>query len=70
MAKAKGISCLNSKFRSLSITVFFCPTCDMFVVNFARRQGFLIEPDFELAGGLTLTCTVRKAVTLRDRSIR
>ncbi|MBK2848553.1 hypothetical protein FKK67_02285 [Escherichia coli] len=60
MAKAKGIKLPQFKVPLFEhTTVFFCPTCDMFY-EFCDKAGIPIEPDFELAGGLTLTCTGEK----------
>ncbi|MGT7960454.1 hypothetical protein ACRWV7_16285 [Escherichia coli] len=60
MAKAKGIKLPQFKVPLFEhTTVFFCPTRDMFY-EFCERAGIPIEPDFELAGGLTLTCTGEK----------
>ncbi|MFX0334165.1 hypothetical protein ACOJ2K_08815 [Escherichia coli] len=57
MAKAKGIKLPQFKFPLFEhTTVFFCPTREMFY-EFCEKAGIPIEPDFELAGGLTLTCT-------------
>ncbi|HCX7338486.1 TPA: hypothetical protein OZ525_001344 [Escherichia coli] len=60
MAKAKGIKLPQFKVPLFEhTTVFFCPTRDMFY-EFCEKAGIPIEPDFELAGGLTLTCTGEK----------
>lgn len=60
MAKGKGIKLPQFKVPLFEhTTVFFCPTRDMFY-EFCERAGIPIEPDFELAGGLTLTCTGEK----------
>lgn len=60
MAKAKGIKLPQFKVPLFEhTTVFFCPTRDMFY-EFCEKAGIQIEPDFELAGGLTLTCTGEK----------
>ncbi|HBB8525093.1 TPA: hypothetical protein J4358_001746 [Escherichia coli] len=60
MAKAKGIKLPHFKVPLFEhTTVFFCPTRDMFY-EFCEKAGIPIEPDFELAGGLTLTCTGEK----------
>lgn len=60
MAKAKGIKLPQFKVPLFEhTTVFFCPTRDMFY-EFCDKAGIPIEPDFELAGGLTLTCTGEK----------
>ncbi|HGT6858694.1 TPA: hypothetical protein ACM35M_000120 [Escherichia coli] len=60
MAKAKGIKLPQFKVPLFEhTTVFFCPTCEMFY-EFCEKAGIPIEPDFELAGGLTLTCTGEK----------
>ncbi|EMR0841756.1 hypothetical protein WI992_002682 [Escherichia coli] len=60
MAKAKGIKLPQFKIPLFEhTTVFFCPTCEMFY-EFCEKAGIPIEPDFELAGGLTLTCTGEK----------
>ncbi|HBP7873035.1 TPA: hypothetical protein L6J78_000352 [Escherichia coli] len=57
MAKAKGIKLPQFKIPLFEhATVFFCPTREMFY-EFCEKAGIPIEPDFELAGGLTLTCT-------------
>lgn len=57
MAKAKGIKLPQFKVPLFEhTTVFFCPTREMFY-EFCEKAGIPIEPDFELAGGLTLTCT-------------
>lgn len=57
MAKAKGIKLPQFKIPLFErTTVFFCPTREMFY-EFCEKAGIPIEPDFELAGGLTLTCT-------------
>lgn len=57
MAKAKGIKLPHFKIPLFEhTTVFFCPTREMFY-EFCEKAGIPIEPDFELAGGLTLTCT-------------
>lgn len=57
MAKAKGIKLPHFKIPLFEhATVFFCPTREMFY-EFCEKAGIPIEPDFELAGGLTLTCT-------------
>lgn len=57
MAKAKGIKLPQLKIPLFEhTTVFFCPTREMFY-EFCEKAGIPIEPDFELAGGLTLTCT-------------
>ncbi|HAW5044925.1 TPA: hypothetical protein JLX96_002055 [Escherichia coli] len=60
MAKAKGIKLPQFKVPLFEhTTVFFCPTREMFY-EFCEKAGIPIEPDFELAGGLTLTCTGEK----------
>ncbi|HBH5395672.1 TPA: hypothetical protein KTV76_001849 [Escherichia coli] len=60
MAKAKGIKLPQFKIPLFEhTTVFFCPTREMFY-EFCEKAGIPIEPDFELAGGLTLTCTGEK----------
>lgn len=60
MAKAKGIKLPQFRVPLFEhTTVFFCPTCEMFY-EFCEKAGIPIEPDFELAGGLTLTCTGEK----------
>lgn len=60
MAKAKGIKLPHFKVPLFEhTTVFFCPTREMFY-EFCEKAGIPIEPDFELAGGLTLTCTGEK----------
>lgn len=60
MAKAKGIKLPHFKIPLFEhTTVFFCPTREMFY-EFCEKAGIPIEPDFELAGGLTLTCTGEK----------
>ncbi|MCU6253740.1 hypothetical protein KWH41_02415 [Escherichia coli] len=60
MAKAKGIKLPQFKVPLFEhTTVFFCPTREMFY-EFCEKAGIQIEPDFELAGGLTLTCTGEK----------
>ncbi len=60
MAKAKGIELPQFKVPLFEhTTVFFCPTREMFY-EFCEKAGIPIEPDFELAGGLTLTCTGEK----------
>lgn len=60
MAKAKGIKLPQFKIPLFEhTTVFFCPTSEMFY-EFCEKAGIPIEPDFELAGGLTLTCTGEK----------
>ncbi|ELP4045581.1 hypothetical protein QUQ62_000124 [Escherichia coli] len=60
MAKAKGIKLPQFKIPLFEhTTVFFCPTREMFY-EFCEKAGVPIEPDFELAGGLTLTCTGEK----------
>ncbi|ENB7696599.1 hypothetical protein ABIN28_002578 [Escherichia coli] len=60
MAKAKGIKLPQFKIQLFEhTTVFFCPTREMFY-EFCEKAGIPIEPDFELAGGLTLTCTGEK----------
>ncbi|MDN1876655.1 hypothetical protein FCZ52_19800 [Escherichia coli] len=60
MAKAKGIKLPQFKVPLFENTiVFFCPTREMFY-EFCEKAGIPIEPDFELAGGLTLTCTGEK----------
>lgn len=57
MAKAKGIKLPQLKVPLFEhTTVFFCPTREMFY-EFCEKAGIPIEPDFELARGLTLTCT-------------
>ena len=57
MAKAKGIKLPQFKVPLFEhTTVFFCPTREIFY-EFCEKAGIPIEPDFELAGGLTLTCT-------------
>lgn len=57
MAKSKGIKLPQFKIPLFEYTtVFFCPTREMFY-EFCEKAGIPIEPDFELAGGLTLTCT-------------
>ncbi|HAL6144595.1 TPA: hypothetical protein RUT62_000904 [Escherichia coli] len=57
MAKGKGIKLPHFKIPLFEhTTVFFCPTREMFY-EFCEKAGIPIEPDFELAGGLTLTCT-------------
>ncbi|MCN7589889.1 hypothetical protein ML015_15905 [Escherichia coli] len=57
MAKAKGIRLPHFKIPLFEhTTVFFCPTREMFY-EFCEKEGIPIEPDFDLAGGLTLTCT-------------
>lgn len=57
MAKAKGIKLPQFKIPLFEhTTVFFCPTREMFY-EFCEKAGIPIEPDSELAGGLTLTCT-------------
>ena len=57
MAKAKGIKLPHFRIPLFEhTTVFFCPTREMFY-EFCEKAGIPIEPDFELAGGLTLTCT-------------
>ncbi|EFN3802811.1 TPA: hypothetical protein ACUSUG_004400 [Escherichia coli] len=57
MAKAKGIKLPHFKIPLFEhTTVFFCPTREMFY-EFCEKAGIPIEPDFELAGGLILTCT-------------
>lgn len=57
MAKAKGIKLPHFKIPLFEhTTVFFCPTREMFY-EFCEKAGIPIEPHFELAGGLTLTCT-------------
>ncbi|HHW0730587.1 TPA: hypothetical protein ACUSWC_002773 [Escherichia coli] len=57
MAKVKGIKLPQFKIPLFEhTTVFFCPTREMFY-EFCEKAGIPIEPDFELAGGLTLTCT-------------
>lgn len=57
MAKAKGIKLPQFKIPLFEhTTVFFCPTREMFY-EFCEKAGIPIEPDFELTGGLTLTCT-------------
>ncbi|EJM2037640.1 hypothetical protein NN568_001102 [Escherichia coli] len=57
MDKAKGIKLPQFKIPLFEhTTVFFCPTREMFY-EFCEKAGIPIEPDFELAGGLTLTCT-------------
>ncbi|MBW0059806.1 hypothetical protein [Escherichia coli] len=57
MAKGKGIKLPQFKIPLFEhTTVFFCPTREMFY-EFCEKTGIPIEPDFELAGGLTLTCT-------------
>lgn len=57
MAKAKGIKLPQFKIPLFEhTTVFFCPTREMFY-EFCEKAGIPIEPDFELAGGLTLACT-------------
>lgn len=57
MAKAKGIKLPQFKIPLFEhTTVFFCPTREMFY-EYCEKAGIPIEPDFELAGGLTLTCT-------------
>ncbi|EIB5771511.1 hypothetical protein K9B21_001115 [Escherichia coli] len=57
MAKAKGIKLPQFKIPLFEhTTVFFCPTREMFY-EFCEKAGIPIEPDFELVGGLTLTCT-------------
>lgn len=57
MVKAKGIKLPQFKVPLFEhTTVFFCPTREMFY-EFCEKAGIPIEPDFELAGGLTLTCT-------------
>ncbi|HFN7078830.1 TPA: hypothetical protein ACHGQH_000305 [Escherichia coli] len=57
MAKAKGIKLPQFKIPLFEhTTVFFCPTREMFY-EFCEKAGIPIEPDFELAGGLTLTYT-------------
>ncbi len=57
MAKAKDIKLPQFKIPLFEhTTVFFCPTREMFY-EFCEKAGIPIEPDFELAGGLTLTCT-------------
>ena len=60
MAKGKGIKLPQFKVPLFEhTTVFFCPTREMFY-EFCEKAGIPIEPDFELAGGLTLTCTGEK----------
>lgn len=60
MAKAKGIKLPQFKVPLFEhTTVFFCPTREMFY-EFCEKAGIPIEPDFEPAGGLTLTCTGEK----------
>lgn len=60
MAKAKGIKLPQFKVPLFEhTTVFFCPTREMFY-EFCEKAGIPIESDFELAGGLTLTCTGEK----------
>ncbi|HDQ6455369.1 TPA: hypothetical protein QBC56_002896 [Escherichia coli] len=60
MAKAKGIKLPQFKVPLFEhTTVFFCPTREMFY-EFCEKAGIPIEPDFELAGGLTLICTGEK----------
>lgn len=60
MAKGKGIKLPQFKVPLFEhTTVFFCPTRDMFY-EFCEKAGIPIEPDLELAGGLTLTCTGEK----------
>ncbi|EEY6349995.1 hypothetical protein DP960_002217 [Escherichia coli] len=57
MAKGKGLKLPHFKIPLFEhTTVFFCPTREMFY-EFCERAHIPIEPDFELAGGLTLTCT-------------
>lgn len=57
MAKGKGLKLPHFKIPLFEhTTVFFCPTREMFY-DFCEKAGIPIEPDFELAGGLTLTCT-------------
>lgn len=57
MAKAKGIKLPQFKIPLFEhTTVFFCLTREMFY-EFCEKAGIPIKPDFELAGGLTLTCT-------------
>ena len=60
MARAKGIKLPQFKVPLFEhTTVFFCPTREMFY-EFCEKAGIPIEPDFELAGGVTLTCTFQK----------
>ncbi|EFF3128747.1 hypothetical protein B7Q53_003760 [Escherichia coli] len=57
MAKGKGLKLPHFKVPLFEhTTVFFCPTREIFY-DFCERAHIPIEPDFELAGGLTLTCT-------------
>lgn len=57
MAKGKGLKLPHFKIPLFEhTTVFFCPTREMFY-EFCERAHIPIEPDFELASGLTLTCT-------------
>ncbi|EOU3740739.1 hypothetical protein KFU47_003312 [Escherichia coli] len=57
MARGKGLKLPHFKAPLFEhTTVFFCPTREIFY-DFCERANILIEPDFELAGGLTLTCT-------------
>lgn len=57
MAKGKGLKLPHFKVPLFEhTTVFFCPTREMFY-EFCERAHIPIEPDYELAGGLTLTCT-------------
>lgn len=57
MAKGKGLKLPHFKVPLFEhTTVFFCPTREIFY-EFCERAHIPIEPYFELAGGLTLTCT-------------
>ncbi|ENQ0912842.1 TPA: hypothetical protein ACWX3R_004639 [Escherichia coli] len=57
MARAKGIKLPQFKVPLFEhTTIFFCPNRDTFY-EFLERAAIPVDPSFELAGGLTLTCT-------------